>query len=144
LSWVTAANAAIWDPDAGGSWVGFLDKITINNNTIVGSSEDVAAVAQWTLAVNGLTVDEYLWCQNPDNTDFYEATVTWTWTNQDGGSFSGTTGSNLSLGIEERRYICSRASVGQSEGYLTVSIRNILTQQVLVDSAIITLRAIRN
>jgi hypothetical protein len=147
-SWVTAANAAIWDTAGGGSWVGFLDKITINTETVVTTTDDIGAAAQWALDRFGNVIrgggEEYLWCQNPNNTAFYEAAVTWTWTNQNGGSFTGETGNNVSLGIEDsRRYICSRGNVGQSEGNLTVEIRNIATGQTF-GPATITLRAIRN
>jgi hypothetical protein len=139
-SWVTSANAAIWD---GTSWVGFLDKVNISSNTYVDTRGDggIDAEAYWSLQSDGSVNTNkgassvYNWCQNPNNTDLYEAEVVVV------SNTAPVTGTAVGSGIwtllnSNRTWTVKRDPIGESEAQLTIKIRNAASTQELASANI--------
>jgi hypothetical protein len=159
-NWVTSANAAIYDE--AGSWVGFLDKVTLNGGTFpaVGSRlNNINAEVRWRLQINGLAVatrlqgvggnetlgTPYTWCQNVDNRDLYEVEVQVT-----GAAVSGPQGANTWTSLSTAQswtLFRDKNDVGTSTSTLAVNIRNkaataSVSANVIVASASIVLTAL--
>lgn len=139
--WTNAVNAKI---RTSGGWTGFLDNITLQPDTVTGTGDEYGA-ADW--GVNSIgevyfggdfAGPGYLYCQNPANVGQYEIRVEL----QSGGftAFSSPVNTWLSCSIGRQ---WSVETPSPSQATFTASIRNAITQEVLV-TEIISMEAFTN
>lgn len=139
-SWVNATNAKVWN---GSAWKGFLDNVTLNDDAVYYASGNSVATVQWvvhavtgyiqfTATLNGNTVDQYLWCENSDNTGQYEVRVDLTSGSFDGGS--SATGTWLSC--SSTRIWSVTDTTGGTTATFGAQIRHAITQEVLAQSSV--------
>ena len=139
-AWVNAANAKVWN---GSAWKGFLDNITLNDDSVFYSTGNNFATVQWVVALNGYiaftatltgdTVDQYQWNLNTDNNGQYEVRVDVTAGSFDFGSSS--TGTWLSCSAGPHAWNLSD-NIGGSSVSFTAQIRNAITQEVLATNTV--------